>query len=701
MSDYSLPRYRKFPTKTIAGAVLGGFILLFSGVFYASLEISRTIQLGNALSLMEYDAMRLNALSKELLITDNLFQTYGDWRTCRTRLEGNIAAFLDDPRALRYLADEAGRKQRANTTTLLGIIGPKMDAIQMVASFAIKSGATLGGGLLNEKILADGTITQADIVSIKNFSLYIGDLLSVRIRNLSEYVAERNRVLLRAIVAVLSAIAISIVAVMLMVIRALGINQRLNEESTRYLESILAAIYDISGQGFITFDPLLRVDTSISRQSARLLGTDPSGGDVGELLWAGDSAREEFRQGMGLVFSGKAKPEVVFDIFENEVSFGDKHLRMNFRYLSPKRIMLALTDITREHELRELLRAEEHRKTLILKALASRFDFSSFAKDAAALLDRVEEASMGETTDDELAGLMRRVHSLKGNAGFFGFTHTAEAAHALEFEINDARILGGHARIGELGAALRESFETELGHITNLLGADWLDDLDTIHIPKRDFLLIERLLAGKLSPGDEAVSRLRSFRSVPMRSLFDRYPSMIADLAEKTGKLVHEVSIEGGEFRVIPDPFDKLMSTIVHIIRNIVDHGIESPAERDEKGKDRYATIRISIANGDRAIAATFSDDGRGIADEDVRERAIALGILKKDDRSPREALLRLLLTPGLSTAKEVTMLSGRGAGLPAVYEAVIGYGGTMDIASDPGNGTVITISIPKQRKRT
>lgn len=690
MSEYSLPRFRQVRTRLLGAIILGGFAIILGGMIYAFVEVAAVFSMNGKLAEISDNATRLNSLSKDLLITENLYLTFEEWRSCRNELESEIYTFLDRPYTRRYLRGGDGLAQDGNTRKLLGLITPRMDKIQNIAQYAMSSESAYVPGLLA------ANIDQADILEVRDFSLYIGDLLSIRVKNLNRYITGKSQYILNTIFLVLNGAAVVIMAIILLVLIALRKSQILNKENTEYLENILTAIYDISGQGFLTYDPNLRVDTSISRQSSRLLGQDPSNRDVSELLWNEESQRDDFRQGMDLVFSNKAKPEVVFDLFEKEIAVNGQYLRVNFRYISSNRVMLALTDISRERALRKMVEDEEHRKTLILKAIANRFDFASFVRDVKDTFSKIEQSGENAGLDT----ILRRVHSIKGNAGFFGFTETAHAAHELEFRIGDAKVLGMEIDLPDSANTLRTAFDGELQHIIGVLGESWLDDLETIHIPKSSYLELEKTIERLLPEETATVRILKSFRAVTMRSLFARFPSMFEDLAEKNGKLIAPVTVTGGDFKVLPDSMERLISSLVHITRNIVDHGIESPAEREREGKDRYGSVSITIDRKDSGISIVFSDDGRGIRSEDLEAKARALGLITEGSAPDRNTLLGFLLDPGLSTAKEVTMLSGRGAGLPAVHDAVKAYGGTVTIASKPAQGTEFTIFIPMKRDR-
>lgn len=698
MSDYSIPRFRKVPTRLLAIAILAGFSVIIGGLIFTFSETMKIREVSKQMSEMQLKASELDSLSKDLLITDNISQTFTAWRNLRTALDKQILAFLGSRYFQSRFNDADGKQQERYTRKLLELIKPEFDSIQFTIQRIINSNSNFSSGLYEIRSNSAESIPRNDINQVRDFSLYVGDLISVRLDNLSSHFETQSRLIIYRTFILLWLTSVVIMIIILIVLRKLTAAQLLNEETTNYLESILTAIYDISGQGFITYAPNLKVDTSISRQSARLIGTDPGNRDVSELLWHKPEDQEDFRRGMQLVFSGKARPEVVFDLFEKEITIQDRFLRVNFRYLSPKRIMLALTDISREHALQEMVKNEEHRRNLILKTIGNRSDFALFLHDAHALFHTVDQMQKEVITDQDLDSLVRSVHSLKGNAGFFGFSFTAEAAHNFEDHISDSRILGGDLNLAENCAKLQKAFDSELRHITDFLGESWIHDIDAITVPKDKFMEIEKYIKQNYAQDKKLINYYRSFRSIPFRALFLRYPDMIANLAEKLGKLIHPVTIEGGEFNILPETFGDFSSAFVHVIRNIVDHGIEPPAEREIAGKDRYGTVTIRILREADGIRIFAGDDGRGIQKDILEQKARKAGLLAEGESADMNTLLGFLVKPGLSTASEVTMISGRGVGLPAVNDVIEKLGGSLTIRTESGRSTDFDIFIPLRK---
>jgi two-component system chemotaxis sensor kinase CheA len=184
----------------------------------------------------------------------------------------------------------------------------------------------------------------------------------------------------------------------------------------------------------------------------------------------------------------------------------------------------------------------------------------------------------------------------------------------------------------------------------------------------------------------EVHSQVLTVRMTPMRTLTDRYPRMVRDLAHSLGKRV-ELEIEGAEIELDRAVLDGLDAPLVHTLRNAVDHGIESAAERKKSDKPEAGSIRI-VASRDRdTVVVVIEDDGRGLNAESLRQRAVDLGLMtaaQAEVLSARDCYF-LICAPGFSTKGEVTGVSGRGVGMDAVRAKIESFGGSLDIESDQG----------------
>ena len=220
------------------------------------------------------------------------------------------------------------------------------------------------------------------------------------------------------------------------------------------------------------------------------------------------------------------------------------------------------------------------------------------------------------------------------------------------------------------------------GRLTQL--ADTLGDLALEETVQQSSRLITELR-------DE----ITASRMVPVSQVFDRFPRLVRDAARAVGKQV-EFVVEGKGIELDRSMLDEIGDSIVHLLRNAIDHGIEMPEKRLAAGKPSTGRLVLSAARDRSAAVIKVSDDGAGINREVVLAHAKRDGLVdaNKTDLTEDE-LLRLLARPGFSTAERVTKLSGRGVGVDAVYTRVRALGGAMDIRSVPGQGTTMMLRLP------
>lgn len=185
-------------------------------------------------------------------------------------------------------------------------------------------------------------------------------------------------------------------------------------------------------------------------------------------------------------------------------------------------------------------------------------------------------------------------------------------------------------------------------------------------------------------------------RMQPIGRLFQKYPRIARDLARQLGKQI-ELVISGEETEIDKTMIDDLSDPLIHLIRNAVDHGIESPEERIAAGKKPEGTIQLSAKQEGDHILIIIADDGKGMSAEKIRAKAVEKGLISADEANGLDdrQSLNLIFLPGFSTAEKVSDVSGRGVGMDVVRTNITKLNGTIDVQSEPGRGTTFIISLP------
>jgi len=197
-----------------------------------------------------------------------------------------------------------------------------------------------------------------------------------------------------------------------------------------------------------------------------------------------------------------------------------------------------------------------------------------------------------------------------------------------------------------------------------------------------------KLLAREIQEGVMAI------RAQPVKTLFQRMARIVRELSASTGKEIQLIT-EGEDTEVDKTVVEKLSDPLTHMIRNAIDHGIESPEKRKEVGKPETGVVKLSAAHRSGSVLIEIKDDGAGLNRKRIREIAISKGIVSEADDLSVGEIDNLLFAPGFSTAAEVTNLSGRGVGMDVVKTAINSLGGRISIQSEEGKGSTFSIAMP------
>lgn len=193
---------------------------------------------------------------------------------------------------------------------------------------------------------------------------------------------------------------------------------------------------------------------------------------------------------------------------------------------------------------------------------------------------------------------------------------------------------------------------------------------------------------------DELRDSTMSIRMVPIGTTFSKFRRLVRDLALELGKEA-DIVTRGGETELDKTVIERLNDPLVHIIRNSIDHGVETPEERKAAGKPPGGTITLTAEHSGGSVLITVSDDGGGLDTEAILARARERGLVTEGAELTEEEIYQLIAAPGFSTADSITQVSGRGVGMDVVTKEIESLGGSVDVQSAKGAGTTVRLTIP------
>lgn len=195
---------------------------------------------------------------------------------------------------------------------------------------------------------------------------------------------------------------------------------------------------------------------------------------------------------------------------------------------------------------------------------------------------------------------------------------------------------------------------------------------------------------------DQLQIKARELKMIPLSTVFEGFPRMVRDISAQKRKEVHLV-VSGEEIELDKKVIERIKSSLIHLVRNAIDHGIEEPEKREALGKPRQGTLKVSAVNEGDKVILSIEDDGKGIDLEEVKENALRKGLLREEEllRMSEREILDLIFLPGYSSSPVVTELSGRGMGLDIVMQEITRLSGRLSLETQKGRGTRFTLFLP------
>ncbi|MBX4892816.1 chemotaxis protein CheA [Rhizobium bangladeshense] len=357
-------------------------------------------------------------------------------------------------------------------------------------------------------------------------------------------------------------------------------------------------------------------------------------------------------------------------------------------------------------------------------AIRAVFEFAEW--DCELSVKSVEEASGDASSNEELpmvpvpfdlSILDETGSSEEGPAGARS-EDTAAAVAAAETASNVTQMAAAAARVEKKESAAAAAAAANAAAQNNAAGAGQtirvdLDRVDRLINLVGELVINQAMLSQSVIENDttgtssinmgleelqqltrEIQDSVMAIRAQPVKPVFQRMSRIVREIADMTGKSIRLIT-EGENTEVDKTVIDKLAEPLTHMIRNAVDHGIETPEKRAAAGKNTEGTVRLTAKHRSGRILIELADDGAGINREKVRQKAIDNDLIPADANLSDEEIDNLIFLPGFSTADKISDISGRGVGMDVVKRSIQALGGRINITSKPGHGSVFTMSLP------
>ena len=450
------------------------------------------------------------------------------------------------------------------------------------------------------------------------------------------------------------------------------IDQR-NRDLRLLLDNVDQAFLTIDSEGYLAPERSAMVDRWFGAYTGRTLLTD-------HIARTDALFSEELALGLEALREDFLPREISLAQLPTRIRHGDRQYRCTYVPLpsddaAQAGLLVVIDDVT---DVAQRTEEEVQQRELLAVAqgvMSDRAGYVAFFEEARDLVAQLEDRAIDAVT------CARVLHTLKGNAATVGAEALVAQCHAAEEELEQ----------GELTAAgldrLRARWNALKSAASKLMGTTPEGVVELA--PASIDALVRAVVTGV--PRAAIAASLGRLKLEPVERPLQRLASYAVPLAQRLGKGDLATQVSAPDLRLDPKIWNRLWSVLVHVVRNAVDHGLESPEARVASGKSVTPTLALSARADDDTLVIEIHDDGRGIDWARVRARAAEQGrtIAGADD------LVRLLLDPGFTTRDNVTTTSGRGMGMAAVAEEVRRLGGRIEVESSVGMGTCWRVTLP------
>ena len=515
------------------------------------------------------------------------------------------------------------------------------------------------------------------------------------------------------------AINLMFMAILVYFIRLLN---RQNHSVSDSLDQV-ATLLNNCGQGFFSFGTDLKVVGEYSQACVDMLGEIPTGQYADKLLFpfSNDSSKRKLMRSCieDALEANVNKRKLMRSLIEDAMQAEDPELVSMFLGLIPTELvgngrvlkaqyipiktgfMVVLTDVTVEVELKKKAELESKQSAMILAAVTDGPEFLATIDDFITFCQTGAEPWLTE----EVSTLYRTIHTFKGSFNQFRFTHVPTELHQIEAFLQGLPCL--HDLLSDPSAD---------GILSIVFSADWIDllnrDLAVVtaalgdnYFSRGGFITLQieharafEQLATDLLRNKEVkleheplLQELSQVRSISLHKELRDYSKLLQQVALQLEKELTPLEVIGDDVRLDPDIYRQFLLTLGHVMRNAVDHGIEDPDSRYDKGKHEAGTIRCVTQQIDNKFELIIQDDGAGINEAALRLKASKTLSTDVENLS----LADLVFADGVSSCEKASELSGRGVGMAAVRQEVMRLGGSVTVETAPEIGTRFIFTIP------
>lgn len=476
----------------------------------------------------------------------------------------------------------------------------------------------------------------------------------------------------------------------------------------------LSSILNHSGQGFLAFGSDLKIQAVYSKECVAIFGCEIENRVFSDLIYAQNEDIFFLNKLYLKVLDTSLDPELYLSLLPNECERDGRFYQIEHRLIPAedmgRSMMIILTDTTDRKKVEEAVRKEQTNLRRVVKVVRFTQEFKSIYEDMKNYdFEVIRPAKLLESLNrDQFYEIFRHLHNFKGLLSQFDFMQSVKKIDGYESIFTDLLNKSEFSPTDALDVVLKidllATLQEDLAIVTLYLGEGLYKQSQRLQIEESKLVALENHLKANLPV--EALKLIMPYvqdlRDRRLSQLFRSLPEYALKLADRLGKVIDPLKISGDDIICEVPRYMAFSKSMIHLVRNAIDHGIETVDERLENDKLEAGSVELILTkDAEDGICITFKDDGAGIDLETLKSNIIELGIVDEETLLSwsEDEILNTIFMDSVTTEEEATDISGRGVGLSAVKHEVEALGGSIRVETEAGKGTTFKIELPLIRE--
>lgn len=482
-------------------------------------------------------------------------------------------------------------------------------------------------------------------------------------------------------------------------------NERLHDE--------LKTLFENLPTGFLTIDKDLKIKPNYSNECKRVLACEKLENlYFPDLVFGNDEVKKElFEYGFANILnaSNDFSKELLISLLPKEHNLGDIWLALKYNNLKNGNTLVVLYDITSKKKMESKIKYEQQMQKMIIAIATHQHEAINLKNSFLLFLDNMDLiVDQHKDCNDIFIYLKRELHTFKGLFAQKEMVYLTNEIHEIESVFQNfynSDFLNLKSLCFNMKRSLKEALKKDIEVIDNVLGKGYLENEEFVKVELSYFdklsgelnYMIDQASSFNKEQLIQIQNKVNSFLQKPISYYFHSYPNLVKNLAADLGKEIEPLQIICNDYISVDKTYKPFFDSLVHVFRNSIDHGIETPEQRDQKSKPIIGKIVCEIELEKKNIIIKISDDGNGLDIDKILKKALDKNILTKKDlkNTEQNQIAKLIFEEEFTTNENSNTLSGRGIGLSAVKYEIDRLNGNIQIINNFEKGLKFIFSVP------